>query len=150
MAFDYRIARGRWPSRPNADPGVHSLGQWLADQRRAARAGTLRPARLAYLTDMLPGWTDDGSEHRDRGWMRLASALSEFRARTGAWPDRRSRDTDEASLGDWHNVQRRLASTDAKRMTPARRAHLDAVAPGWNDPRPPRPAPLAPGWARRS
>ncbi len=43
------------------------VGQWLATQRREARAGSLRPDRRQRLDDELPGWTARAEQrHRRR------------------------------------------------------------------------------------
>jgi hypothetical protein len=123
---------GRLPSSgAAADPAERALAAWLTRQR--ARANGVGPVlgeqQLLLLEAALPGWRDG---HALR-WRLQAEAVAAHRAGTGAWPSKHSTDPEVARLGRWLHDQRAAAANPERpgRWTDARRAELDALAPGW-------------------
>lgn len=126
---------GRRPSARARSATERSLGLWLKAQWAAARAGSgstaFTPARRAILDEVVPGWLPELG--REQLWAQRAEALGNFVRTFDRWPSESAASAPEQSLGWWLTSQRAAArgGAGATVFTPARRAVLDEVAPGW-------------------
>ncbi|MFK4729760.1 helicase associated domain-containing protein [Agromyces mediolanus] len=118
---------GRLPARTgDAADAERRAAAWLAEQRTAARAGRLSPARRTHLDGAVIGWFDD-----DREWRAQADRLARRTALGAGAPASRADDPEERSLARWLQRQRGLA--DAGTLDEARERWLDRQLPGWRD-----------------
>lgn len=123
-------ATGRLPRQNGETADERRLGIWLANQRVAHHSRQLDPARAAWLEAHFPGWA--GAGPRESAWERRAQELGEYVVSTAWLPNRRSSDPTERRLGNWLKNRRRDYRTG--RLSVARVALLDELAPGWSEP----------------
>jgi hypothetical protein len=129
----FRSTQGRWPSGSSADQHERSLATWRDAVRSWAHgargAHLLTPQLLARLDQAAPGWLGG----REEVWVATADRVGAFHATTAHWPSAKATDPDEAALGQWLATSRAQARGGKKShlVTPARRAYMDQVAPGW-------------------
>ncbi|MFB9714114.1 helicase associated domain-containing protein [Arthrobacter methylotrophus] len=106
---------------PGAEPAEDEMAGWLAVQRRAAQQGRMAGPHRSFLDTRIPAWR----QSRQERWNSQLALLAETRS-AGA-PVR-------GQLKVWLKSQRRTAA--AGNLTADRKAALDAVAPGWDQPAP--------------
>jgi hypothetical protein len=157
----FAIAHRRTPRTGGSDlPAAEKfLGTWLANNRNAARTGSLPPPRRDYLDRVLPWWletTADQARERaadqievsegigstaaatpprvlDVRWRTTADQLAAFHRAHQRWPLSRAADPAEQRLGRWLDQQRGRALRRADASAVARRTeYLTRVAPGWD------------------
>jgi len=114
---------GRLPKRTDTP-----WGTWLLNRRQDARIGRLSPERRAYLDQVLPGW-DAQRKGSDEHFFAKADECAVWVAEHGRLPKR----TDKPWCR-WVESRRQEARKGL--MSPARRAYLDQVLPGWDAPDP--------------
>ncbi|MFD8406042.1 Helicase associated domain protein [Streptomyces anulatus] len=110
------------------DGGTYGLGGWVAWQRRAFKAGTLRPWRTDLLNEVGMVWSVGDTAF----WRNLTAARDYYEAHsTLACP--RSTVWDGVAVGQWITNLRRPGGlgTDPVRADERRRA-LEAIDPDWN------------------
>lgn len=107
-------AQGRLPHQDEPE------GHWLSAQRQALARGTLAPERQTLLDEQLPDWKRAGQDTFEEHLKAAAASYREL--------GRRPKSSEPGAR--WLNTQRRLLATG--RLTPERRALLDARIPGWN------------------
>lgn len=119
---------------PHGDENRRAV--WLQNQRAEDRRSPIAPERRARLDALVPGWSQ--ARHRDTSmdWEDFLEAVVAHRSQHGRWPSQTDRGTDGSRLGDWL-AQQRYQKRNAERgtglaLSDARRAALDAVAPGWD------------------
>lgn len=110
-------------------PDERRLADWLYRQRKAAAAGTLTTEQLELL-DRIPGWR----EGRLRVAVRERHAeflekLVLFHLETGRWPQYKSANPVESSVGHWLHGRRSNANRGT--LDPALLTALDTRVPGW-------------------
>ncbi|WP_228183963.1 DEAD/DEAH box helicase [Streptomyces anulatus] len=110
------------------DGGTYGLGGWVAWQRRAFKAGTLRPWRTDLLNEVGMVWSVGDAAF----WRTLTAARDYYEAHsTLACP--RSTVWDGVAVGQWITNLRRPGGlgTNPVRADERRRA-LEAIDPDWN------------------
>ncbi|MCX4516074.1 Helicase associated domain protein [Streptomyces anulatus] len=112
----------------DGDGSMYGLGSWVTEQRRAFRAGTLKPWRTDLLNKVGMVWSVG-----DAGfWKNLTAARDYYEAHsTLACP--RNAVWDGVEVGEWLSNLRRPGGlgTDPVRADKRRRA-LEAIDPEWN------------------
>lgn len=150
-AAAFALERGQRP-RAHVDVAARTQAgaqtQWLTSMRKRAKAGKLAPARVAYLDEVLAGWSKPrrrpaGSRQADALARRAASevrreaafvastdVLAQFYGTNGCLPSQyAARATPEKISSTFLDRQRALARRGT--LVASRRAHLDACVPGW-------------------
>lgn len=127
---------GRFPSACG-DTVEQVLRSWLYQQRSDATHERPRftAARRSRLDQIHPHWqmgNPPGHLLDNELWQVNAAATCAFLEARGSWPNMDAIDPTEQALGRWLTKQRRDAKSGATTSTPARRAYLDVLAPGWN------------------
>ncbi|WP_097990570.1 DEAD/DEAH box helicase [Streptomyces sp. f51] len=110
------------------DDGSYALGSWVAEQRRAFKAGTLKAWRVDLLNEVGMVWSVGDTAF----WRNLSAARSYYAVHsTLACP--RNAVWDGVPLGQWISNLRRPGGlgTDPVRAEERRRA-LEAIDPEWN------------------
>jgi superfamily II DNA or RNA helicase len=102
----------------------YPLGNWVSNQGRPYRRGTLDPERRARL-ESLPGWTWDA---READWEEGFARLERFVGREGHARVSRGHREDGHKLDLWVLVQRQQYRKGT--LAPERRVRLEAL-PGW-------------------
>ncbi|WP_405194458.1 Helicase associated domain protein [Streptomyces anulatus] len=112
----------------DGDGSVYGLGSWVTEQRRAFRAGTLKPWRTDLLNGVGMVWSVSDAAF----WKNLTAARDYYAVHsTLACP--RNAVWDGVALGQWVANLRRPGGlgTDPVRADERRRA-LEAIDPDWN------------------
>ncbi|MCQ1582555.1 DEAD/DEAH box helicase [Streptomyces parvus] len=110
------------------DDGAYGLGSWIAEQRRAFKAGTLKAWRVDLLNEVGMDWSVGDA----RFWRNLSAARSYYATHsTLACPTNTV--WDGVALGQWISNLRRPGGlgTDPVRAEERRKA-LEAIDPEWN------------------
>lgn len=110
------------------DSATYGLGPWVSEQRRAFKAGTLRPWRTDLLNEVGMVWSVGDTAF----WKNLTAARDYYEAHsTLACP--RNTVWDGVEIGQWLSNLRRPGGlgTDPVRADKRRRA-LEAIDPEWN------------------
>lgn len=131
----FRRAHGRLPVSTSDECG--GLGRWLGRMRTAANGGAGNFAWTSYrertLNEELPGWQADHSP--DALFDANVRALARFVVSHRRFPRMRVENPEERRLAQFRARCRAVAHGNRTTMTlsAARRAQLDAAAPGWAD-----------------
>ncbi|WP_257135050.1 helicase associated domain-containing protein [Streptomyces sp. wa1063] len=110
------------------DGDTYGLGNWVSQQRRSFKAGTLKPWRTDLLNEVGMVWSADDAAF----WKNLTAARDYYAAHaTLACP--RSTLWDGVAVGQWITNLRRPGGlgNDPVRADERRRA-LEAIDPDWN------------------
>ncbi|MFJ9113423.1 Helicase associated domain protein [Streptomyces sp. NPDC102283] len=110
------------------DGGTYRLGSWVTEQRRAFRAGTLKPWRTDLLNELGMIWSVGDAAF----WKNLGAARAYYAAHsTLACP--RGAVMDGVAVGQWVANLRKAGGlgSDPVRADERRRA-LEAIDPDWN------------------
>ncbi|WGP14744.1 Helicase associated domain protein [Streptomyces sp. SH5] len=110
------------------DGDTYALGTWVAEQRRAFKAGTLKAWRVDLLNEVGMVWSVG-----DAGFWRNLSAARSYYAAHSTLACPRNTVWDGVALGQWVSNLRRPGGlgTDPVRAGERRRA-LEAIDPEWN------------------
>ncbi|WP_435877469.1 Helicase associated domain protein [Streptomyces anulatus] len=110
------------------DDGTYALGSWIAEQRRAFKAGTLKAWRVDLLNEVGMVWSVG-----DAGFWRNLSAARSYYAAHGSLACPRNTVWDGVALGQWVSNLRRPGGlgTDPVHADERRKA-LEAIDPEWN------------------
>ncbi|MEU8701672.1 Helicase associated domain protein [Streptomyces sp. NPDC048680] len=110
------------------DGGVYDLGAWVSEQRRAFRAGTLKPWRTDLLNEVGMIWSVSDAAF----WKNLTAARSYYAA-YGTLAAPKAAVIDGVAVGQWLANLRKPGGlgTDEERAAQRRQA-LEAIDPDWN------------------
>ncbi len=110
------------------DGDTYGLGTWVSEQRRAFKAGTLRPWRTDLLNEVGMVWSVG-----DAGFWKNLTAARDYYAVHSTLACPRNAVWDGVALGQWVANLRRPGGlgTDPVRADERRRA-LEAIDPDWN------------------
>ncbi|MFL0021353.1 Helicase associated domain protein [Streptomyces sp. NBUL23] len=111
----------------DGDGGVYGLGGWVTEQRRAFKAGTLKPWRTDLLNDLGMIWSVS-----DAGFWKNLTAARDYMAAHGSLACPRSAVWDGVPVGQWIANLRKPngLGSDPVRADTRRRA-LEAIDPDW-------------------
>ncbi|HBJ82988.1 MAG TPA: hypothetical protein DDZ88_03755 [Verrucomicrobiales bacterium] len=116
-----------------------ALSEWVNTQRKARRNGRLREDRRERLEQIGFAW-ESGRVPQTGGWEGRYAELVAFKAKHGHLGVTPSNQT-SAGLTRWRDKQRQKLRTG--RLSPERKARLDALGFEWESPGVPRPAPAS-------
>lgn len=116
MVAEFVERTGNLPG-PGPELEEDEMAGWLAVQRRAAQQRRISPEHSRYLDSGIPGWRQSRHERWDAQLALLAATVTAGTAVGG-------------QLKVWLKSQRRAAA--AGTLPAARKAALDAGAPGWD------------------
>lgn len=129
FARTFLDANGRLPDA-HADSRTERLaGQWLAEVRAMASAGSMTSEQIAMMDQVLPGW----SQVPVQGiWLAQARKLADFVLEHRRCPElvTAAPHCQEHQLFLWANAHRLLRR--AHRLNPVRHEWLDEHVPGWD------------------
>ncbi|MFD0036900.1 helicase associated domain-containing protein [Streptomyces anulatus] len=112
----------------DGDGSVYGLGTWVTEQRRAFRAGTLKPWRTDLLNELGMVWSV-----ADAAFWKNLTAARDYYTVHGSLACPRNAVWDGVEVGEWLSNLRRPGGlgTDPVRADERRRA-LEAIDPEWN------------------
>ena len=117
---------GSFPNKRSTDATEKTLGKWVARQRENHQKGTLSIERITALTS-IEGWR--WKSDRVATWYKTANTLLAFlTTNSGRFPNKRSADAAEKSLGKWVALQR---ENHQKGSLPKTRKDLLEEIKGW-------------------
>lgn len=110
------------------DGDTYGLGTWVAEQRRAFKAGTLKAWRVDLLNEVGMVWSVSDAAF----WKKLGAARA-YHAAHGSLAAPQAAVSDGVAVGQWLANLRRPGGlgTDPVRANERRRA-LEAIDPEWN------------------
>lgn len=129
----FRARAQAWPRRFADDDAERALFWWLDRQRKNQRQGRLHPDVKELLDAHAPGWDTPrqyGHPRLEDVWARNLASCQAYVRQHGHLPSISTGAIKDGSTGSWLSLQR---VADRKgRLTPGRRAALDAALPGWD------------------
>lgn len=106
----------------------YTLGAWVSEQRRAFRAGTLKPWRVDLLNELGMVWSA-----ADVKFTRNLAAARAYHAIYGHLVPGRDAVIDGVAVGEWlHNCRKKGGLGKKPEVAEARRAALAAIDQHWN------------------
>ena len=100
-------AHGNYPNSHSPELEETSLGDWACKQRLAYHEGTLAIGR-GELLEQLPGWRWKARTQWDENYEQVQAHLAAYQK----YPNRYSKDTEAARLGEWIMRQRQHYKTN--------------------------------------
>lgn len=116
-----------------------SLGEWVSAQRERFREGKMLPERQARLEQIGFHWQYENLKAVEQ-WERRFAEMEAFQQKHGHLRVTKSNQT-TPGLAHWRDNQR--MNQRAGRLSPERKARLDALGFEWGSPGVPRPAPAS-------
>jgi superfamily II DNA or RNA helicase len=111
----YATTHGSWPSKRARDTETRRIGNWLSNQRAAAKGkgkgkGAWSEQREQAMDAMSERvGMDWRGENPDDTWGQNRAAVEAYATTHGSWPSTTSKDTEVKRLGQWLSRQRQAA-----------------------------------------